>query len=77
MKFSASRTFRSFSSHRRKVRTAARVREWLTLQARADFGSPINYLSSLQFGQSTQMLGASLVSTWRVTADVSVRIQQP
>jgi hypothetical protein len=43
--------------------------ERLAPQARADlfnifnhpnFGSPINYLSSPQFGQSTQMLGASL-----------------
>jgi hypothetical protein len=45
--------------------------ERLALQARADFfnifnhpnfGSPINYLSSPQFGQSTQMLGTSLGS---------------
>ena len=45
--------------------------ERLTLQARADlfnihnhptFGSPINYLSFPLFGQSTQMLGASLGS---------------
>ena len=28
----------------------------------ANFGPPINYLSSPQFGQSTQMLGASLGS---------------
>jgi hypothetical protein len=43
----------------------------VSLQARGDlfnifnhpnFGSPINYLSSPQFGQSTQMLGASLGS---------------
>jgi len=47
------------------------LRERLALQARADFfnifnhpnfGSPVNYLSSPQFGQSTQMLGASLGS---------------
>ncbi len=47
------------------------LRERLALQARADlfnifnhpnFGPPINYLSSPQFGQSTQMLGASLGS---------------
>jgi hypothetical protein len=47
------------------------VRERISLQARADFfnifnhpnfGSPINYLSSPLFGQSTQMLGASLGS---------------
>ncbi len=47
------------------------IHERLALQARADFfnifnhpnfGPPINYLSSPQFGQSTQMLGASLGS---------------
>ncbi len=46
-----------------------KIHERLALQARGDlfnifnhpdFGSPINYLSSPQFGQSTQMLGASL-----------------
>jgi hypothetical protein len=51
------------------VRREFRLRERLALQARADlfnlfnhpnFGSPINYLTSPQFGQSTQMLGASL-----------------
>jgi hypothetical protein len=53
------------------LRRQFRVRERLALQARADFfnifnhpnfGSPINYLSSPQFGQATQMLGASLGS---------------
>ena len=48
-----------------------KLRERLSLQARADFfnifnhpnfGSPINYLSSPLFGQATQMLGASLGS---------------
>ena len=47
------------------------LRERVSLQARADifnifnhpnFGPPINYLSSPLFGQSTQMLGASLGS---------------
>ncbi len=47
------------------------IRERLSLQARADmfnilnhpnFGSPINYLSSPQFGQATQMLASSLGS---------------
>ena len=51
------------------VRRQFHLRERLALQARADFfnlfnhpnfGSPINYLTSPQFGQSTQMLGASL-----------------
>jgi hypothetical protein len=51
------------------LRRQFRLRERLALQARADlfnifnhpnFGPPINYLSSPQFGQSTQMLGASL-----------------
>jgi Carboxypeptidase regulatory-like domain/TonB dependent receptor len=51
------------------LRRQFRLRERLTLQARGDlfnifnhpnFGSPINYLSSPQFGQSTQMLGTSL-----------------
>jgi hypothetical protein len=50
---------------------AGQLPERLSLQARADFfnifnhpnfGSPINYLSSSLFGQSTQMLGASLGS---------------
>ena len=68
------------------LRRQFKLHERLALQARADlfnifnhpnFGPPINYLNSPLFGQSTQMLGASLVSTWRVTADVSVRIQQP
>jgi hypothetical protein len=53
------------------LRRLLKVRERLALQARADlfnifnhpnFGSPINYLSSPQFGQATQMLGASLGS---------------
>ena len=53
------------------LRRQFKLHERLTLQARADlfnifnhpnFGSPINYLSSPQFGQSTQMLGASLGS---------------
>ncbi len=53
------------------LRRQFKIRERLALQARADlfnifnhpnFGSPINYLSSPQFGQSTQMLGASLGS---------------
>jgi hypothetical protein len=48
-----------------------KLRERLVLQARGDlfqplqppnFGSPINYLSFPLFGQSTQMLGASLGS---------------
>jgi hypothetical protein len=51
------------------LRRQFKLREPLALQARADFfnifnhpnfGNPINYLSSPQFGQSTQMLGASL-----------------
>jgi hypothetical protein len=51
------------------LRRQFKIRERLSLQARADFfnifnhpnfGDPINYLSSPQFGQSTQMLGASL-----------------
>ena len=51
------------------VRRAFRLRERLALQARADlfnlfnhpnFGPPVNYLTSPQFGQATQMLGASL-----------------
>jgi hypothetical protein len=51
------------------LRRQFKIRERLALQARADlfnifnhpnFGPPINYLSSPQFGQSTQMLGASL-----------------
>jgi hypothetical protein len=53
------------------LRRQFKLRERLTLQARADlfnifnhpnFGSPINYMSSPLFGQSTQMLGASLGS---------------
>jgi hypothetical protein len=53
------------------LRRQFRLRERLSLQARAElfnifnhpnFGSPINYLSSPLFGQSTQMLGASLGS---------------
>jgi outer membrane receptor protein involved in Fe transport len=53
------------------VRRQFKLHERLTLQARADlfnifnhpnFGPPISYLSSPQFGQSTQMLGASLGS---------------
>jgi hypothetical protein len=51
------------------LRRQFKIRERLALQARADlfnifnhpnFGPPINYLSSPLFGQSTQMLGASL-----------------
>jgi len=51
------------------LRRQFRLRERLSLQARADvfnlfnhpnFGSPVNYLTSPLFGQSTQMLGASL-----------------
>lgn len=51
------------------LRRQFKLHERLALQARADlfnifnhpnFGSPINYLSSPLFGQSTQMLGASL-----------------
>jgi hypothetical protein len=53
------------------LRRQFRLRERLSLQARADFfnifnhpnfGPPTNYLSSPLFGQSTQMLGASLGS---------------
>jgi hypothetical protein len=53
------------------LRRQFKLRERLSLQARADlfnifnhpnFGNPINYLSSPLFGQSTQMLGASLGS---------------
>ncbi len=53
------------------LRRQFKLHERLALQARADlfnifnhpnFGPPINYLSSPQFGQSTQMLGASLGS---------------
>jgi hypothetical protein len=53
------------------LRSQFRLRERLSLQARADvfnifnhpnFGSPINYLTSPLFDQSTQMLGASLGS---------------
>jgi Carboxypeptidase regulatory-like domain/TonB-dependent Receptor Plug Domain len=53
------------------LRRQFKLRERLSLQARADlfnifnhpnFGDPINYLNSPQFGQSTQMLGASLGS---------------
>jgi hypothetical protein len=51
------------------LRRQFKIRERLALQARGDlfnifnhpnFGSPINYLSSPQFGQSTQMLWTSL-----------------
>jgi hypothetical protein len=51
------------------LRRQFRLYERLSLQARADlfnifnhpnFGPPINYLTSPQFGQATQMLGASL-----------------
>jgi hypothetical protein len=54
-----------------RVRLFSAVDERLSLQARADFfnifdhpnfGNPINYLTSPQFGQSTQMLGTSLGS---------------
>jgi hypothetical protein len=53
------------------LRRQFRLKERLSLQARADFfnvfnhpnfGPPVNYLSSPLFGQSTQMLGASLGS---------------
>jgi Carboxypeptidase regulatory-like domain/TonB dependent receptor len=53
------------------LRRQFKLYERLSLQARADFfnifnhpnfGSPINFLSSPLFGQSTQMLGASLGS---------------
>ena len=53
------------------LRRQFKLHERLTLQARADlfnifnhpnFGPPINYMSSPLFGQSTQMLGASLGS---------------
>jgi hypothetical protein len=53
------------------LRRQFKLRERFSLQARADlfnifnhpnFGSPINYMSSPLFGQSTQMLGASLGS---------------
>jgi len=53
------------------LRRQFRITERVSLQARADlfnifnhpnFGPPINYLSSPLFGQSTQMLGASLGS---------------
>ena len=53
------------------LRRQFKIRERPALQARPDlfnifnhpnFGNPINYLSSPQFGQSTQMLGASLGS---------------
>ena len=53
------------------LRRQFKLRERLALQARADlfnifnhpnFGPPINYMSSPLFGQSTQMLGASLGS---------------
>jgi hypothetical protein len=53
------------------LRRQFRLVERLSLQARADFlnifnhpnfGPPTNYLSSPLFGQSTQMLGASLGS---------------
>jgi hypothetical protein len=51
------------------------LRERVSLQARADifnifnhpnFGPPINYMSSPLFGQSTQMLGASLGAAARM-----------
>ena len=53
------------------LRRQFKLREGLSLQARADlfnvfnhpnFGSPVNYLSSPQFGQSIQMLSGSLGS---------------
>lgn len=53
------------------LRRQFKLHEPLALQAQADFfnifnhlnfGPPINYLSSPLFGQSTQMLGASLGS---------------
>jgi hypothetical protein len=53
------------------LRRQFKLRERLAFQARADFfnifnhpnfGPPVNYLSSPLFGQSTQMLGASLGS---------------
>ena len=51
------------------LRRQFKLRERLFLQARAElfnvfnhpnFAPPINYLTSPQFGESTQMLGASL-----------------
>ena len=53
------------------LRRQFRLREGISLQARAElfnvfnhpnFAQPINYLTSPQFGQATQMLGASLGS---------------
>jgi len=53
------------------LRRQFRLREGLFIQARADvfnisnhpnFANPANYLTSPQFGQATQMLGASLGS---------------
>src|SRR5262249_25619466 len=53
------------------VRRQFRVTKGLSFQARVDifnvlnrsnFGSPVNYLSSPQFGQATQMLNSSLGS---------------
>jgi hypothetical protein len=53
------------------LRRQFKLWERLSLQARADlfnvfnhpnFAPPINYLTSAQFGQSTQMLGTSLGS---------------
>ena len=54
-----------------RLRRQLQLRERLALQARADLfnlfnhphiGTPINYMNSPLFGQSTQMLGASLGS---------------
>jgi hypothetical protein len=51
------------------LRRQFRLKERLSLQARADlfnlfnhpnFGPPVNYLSSPLFGQATQMLGSSM-----------------
>jgi hypothetical protein len=66
-------TLRGFSATQvdLTLRRQFKLRERLSLQARADlfnvfnhpnFAPPINYLSSPQFGQSTQMLGTSLGS---------------
>ncbi|MGA3306935.1 MAG: TonB-dependent receptor, partial [Stellaceae bacterium] len=67
------------------LRRQFKLHERLALQARADlfnifnhpnFGPPINYLSSPQFGQSTQMLGASLGKrrpVWRPQSSLSNR----
>jgi hypothetical protein len=59
------------ATHSEKVCTRTRLTERFSLQARGDFfnilnhpnfGSPINYLTSPQFGQTTQMLNSYLGS---------------